>query len=99
MPHLNVNKEVIERELMNLVDQHNVKVQQISCAVGIINTLHLFYQRSDHSPVQDYQKMTQIVTQLLSFQRFLIEHFREQFDMIFEEVLAFLPPPFSTYAV
>jgi hypothetical protein len=55
-----ITKDMVEREMMNLVEHHNVKVQQISCAVGIINTLHLFYQRTDTAQ-QDFQRMTTIV--------------------------------------
>ena len=65
-PPFNITREAVERELTILVDSHNVKVQQISCAVGIINTLHLFYQRTDNAG-QDFKNMTLIVRQLLDF--------------------------------
>ena len=72
------------------MDQHNIKVQQISCAVGIINTLHLFYQRSEN-PQVDFERMTTIVRQLLDFQKYLVEEFRERLEEIFDEALHFLP--------
>ena len=40
---------------------------------------------------QDYQRMTQIVKQLLEFQKYLVEEFRERFEQIFDEVITFLP--------
>ena len=79
-PPYNLSRESIEREIMSLVEQHNIKVQQISCAVGIINTLHLFCQRSDNGDQQDFARMTAIVKQLLDFQRYLVEEFRERFE-------------------
>lgn len=41
--------------------------------------------------------MTQIVGQLLNFQRFLVDEFRERFDDIFDDVLWYLPPQISIY--
>ena len=54
------SKDLLEREISNLVDQHNVKVQKVNCAIGIINTLHLFYQSSKNSE-QEFERMTIIV--------------------------------------
>lgn len=36
--------------------------------------------------------MTTIVRQLLDFQKYLVDEFRERFEEIFDEVLMFLPP-------
>lgn len=79
-------REDFELELNNLVSQYNWKVQDINSVIYIINSLHLLrIQENNKDQILSY---ITLVEQILFFHRELIEKFKENFELQFEDVLS-----------